>query len=95
MRYLFVLVALVIGACTTSKPIRTQTGAMGSAIDCSGIQHTWNSCLERAGKICGERGYDILQRSDQQGVTGTAGPGGMLIGSTYYRSMVIQCKSAP
>lgn len=95
MKIMTIVGLMMLSACTTSKPIYTPSGSTGRAIDCSGIQHTWNSCFAKASEICWSRGYDVVERSDQQGIAGGATRGGAVIGSTYYRTMIIQCKNPP
>ncbi len=93
MRYL-ILTAMLLASCATSKQVYTSSGKQGYTINCPGAALTWNSCFEKAGEICGEHGYDVLERSDQQGVSGAATRNGAVLGSTFYRSMIIQCKPA-
>jgi hypothetical protein len=95
---------LLVGACVNSTPIHTADGRQGHAISCSGAGlygtyvASWNQCFERAGEICGARGYDILSKSDETGVLGGSSynqyGGGGSISTSKNRSMVMACKGA-
>lgn len=51
-------------------------------IYCSGLQ-SWGPCYEKAGETCGTRGYEVLEKSGDQG---GANP------NFIKRSIIIQCK---
>ena len=59
-------------------------------ISCSSIFLTWGSCYEKAGDICGERGYDILVKSGGIGANVSANRSSSYGNSD--RSMIIKCK---
>ena len=104
-----VLIVSVFGCAhvVTVEETYTSTGQKGYVIDCSGdsdthlVMHnpTWSDCYTKAGQICGDRGYEILERSDQQGslsgasVSTTRNQGiGTAFGVTkYFRGMIIKC----
>ncbi len=91
----------------TVQETYTSSGQKGYVIDCSGdsdthlIMHnpTWSDCYTKAGEACGNRGYEILERSDEQGtlsgalVSTTRNQGlGTAFGVTKYnRVMIIKC----
>jgi len=91
----------------TVEDTYTSTGQKGYVIDCSGdsdthlVMHnpTWSDCYTKAGSICGDRGYEVLERSDEQGVlsgafvstTRNQGVGTAFGITKYYRVMVIKC----
>jgi hypothetical protein len=50
--------------------------------------NSWNGCYQRAGEICGKRGYDILQQSGEKGFVAS----GDFASTTNNRTMVIRCK---
>jgi hypothetical protein len=97
-----VAACLLLGACVNSTPIHTADGRQGHAISCSGAGlygtyvASWNQCFERAGEICGTRGYDILSKSDETGVLGGSSynqyGGGASVSTSKNRSMVVRCK---
>ena len=78
----------VLGACTTSSKTYAPEGQEGYRISCSSIFLTWGSCYEKAGDICGERGYVIHMKS---GGIGAKMPAGQAAYASSDRSMIIQC----
>lgn len=107
-----IFLSLCISGCAhvvTVQETYTSSGQKGYVIDCSGdsdyhlIMHnpTLADCYLKAGEICGDRGYDILELSGEQGtqamgaVSATRNQGqGAAFGITkHFRSMVIKCKS--
>lgn len=55
--------ALALQGCVSSKEIFLADGAKGHNINCSGSGRNYSNCLERAGEICGTRGYHILDQA--------------------------------
>ncbi|MCD4820753.1 MAG: hypothetical protein K8R11_01460 [Methanococcoides sp.] len=49
-------------------------------------------CYEKAGELCGSKGYEVLEKSGDTGAMVTAGQYGLFGGSVINRSMVIKCK---
>ena len=82
----------VLSACATSKTVYTADGKPGHSISCSGSALNWGMCYERAGKICGAKGYEVLQKSGDQGTVVSGNQFGLYAGSVINRSMIIQCK---
>jgi hypothetical protein len=60
---IMLVVASGLSGCVTATPVYTSTGAQGFAINCSGMQHTWNDCLAEAGQKCRSRGFTVLERN--------------------------------
>ncbi|MBY0475066.1 MAG: hypothetical protein K2Q13_08400 [Nitrosomonas sp.] len=60
---LIVLASMLLG-CATSKEVYLADGAKGHNINCSGSRRNYSHCLEKAGDICGTRGFHVL---NQQG----------------------------
>ena len=60
---LIVVVALLQG-CVTSKEVFLADGTKGHNINCGGSGMNYSNCLEKAGEVCGTRGYHLL---NQQG----------------------------
>jgi hypothetical protein len=61
---LFLIIIAMIQGCVTSKEIFLADGTKGHNINCGGSGMNYSNCLEKAGEICGIRGYHIL---NQQG----------------------------
>lgn len=88
---LSLLVVLIVG-CATSRETYTADGQKGHSINCSGSALNWGMCYEKAGELCGERGYDVLERSGDQGAVVSGTQYGLFGGSVMNRSMIIRCK---
>lgn len=83
------MIALVAGCATASKTY-TSDGKEGYAIDCSGSALNWSMCYEKAGELCGAKGYEVLEKSGDKGSMVTAGQHGLFGGSVINRSMIIK-----
>lgn len=90
---LIVLFAVsVLASCATSRQVHTADGEKGYLIDCSGSALSWGLCYEKAGMICGEKGYVVLEKSGDQGALVLGNQSGLYGGSIINRSMIIKCK---
>lgn len=100
----FVAVISLLTGCATVRESFAPDGRKAYSLNCSGAARGWDKCLASAGEICGARGYDILDRTGEEMVSGsygssasvnrsggTASSGGF-IGKTAERSMLIACK---
>jgi hypothetical protein len=86
------LFALALSACASSRATYTADGRQGHSLNCSGLARTWGMCEEKAGEICGARGYDILSTTSDSGVIATANDAGFMAGNTISRTMLIACR---
>lgn len=82
----------VLGGCATSKEVYTADGRKGFSLNCSGAALNWGMCYEKAGEICGERGYEVLEKSGDKGAMVSGNQFGMYGGTIINRSMIVQCK---
>lgn len=97
------LLAVLIG-CATSQEIYLPDGSKGHNISCDGSANSMGNCFQKAGELCGSKGYYIVNREGQAIPFGSSvgsasvGPGG---GSAGYvtqtgmmvtRSLFIKCK---
>lgn len=48
--------------CATSRDVRRADGWMTHVVSCGGPLLNMGHCLEKAGDICGGRGYDVLDK---------------------------------
>lgn len=94
MRFILILlsVCLSLSGCATASKTYTSDGREGFSISCSGSALSWGQCYEKAGDLCGARGYDVLEKSGDQGSTISANQYGLYGGSVMSRSVVIACK---
>ncbi len=98
--------AALLAGCVSSQPMYTASGAQGHTITCTpgwtggvvgavaNASTSWAQCYQKAGELCGARGYDILQQIGEGGVYGQAGQGGGFVSSTNNRMMIVKCKDA-
>jgi hypothetical protein len=104
MKNLFILLtaALFVSACGTeagSSRIYTSEGKRGYAVNCSGLDRNWGHCYQKAGIICEDLGYEVLEVTGEAGtVTNVKSSSAMSTATTtttHNRIMVIQCKQPP
>ena len=62
--FIFIILFMALQGCVTSKEIFLADGSRGHNVDCSGSGMNYSNCLDKAGEICGARGYYLL---NQQG----------------------------
>ncbi len=74
------IAAVFLTGCTTSIPISAPSGKLGHAINCSAV--TMAQCYQKAGMLCGGKGYNILSQKDQS-------PGFF---TPADKSLVVECK---
>lgn len=104
-RALFIIFAFaVLQGCATSREIFLADGTKGHNINCSGAGMNYSNCLEKAGEICGARGYQILNQQGEVvpfstairefGSTMRSPSIGYLVqsGSVITRNLFIKCK---
>ena len=85
---------LLVSGCATSKQISGPNGEVLHSIDCSGYYNNIGTCLEKAGKICGSSGYDILIGGAENHGTGmTSGQFGLFAAPMVSREIIIRCKN--
>jgi len=82
---------LIVG-CADSEPLFTSSGKKGHSIDCSGGISTWGECYEEAGRLCGARGYRVLDKMGDEESSIYADKDGLFGESSNTRNMIIQCK---
>jgi len=82
--------------CAVAKPTYLPDGRQGVSISCDGQAQGMAACYEKAGELCGSRGYDIVNREQQSSPTGSASVGRYgafgSYGSVETRSIMIVCK---
>ena len=86
------LMTVMLTGCASARKTYTSDGKEGYSINCSGNSSTWGNCYERAGDICGEKGYLVIEKI---GETMTSSSGNIIeqhSGSDMNRNMIIRCK---
>lgn len=83
---------VVLSGCATAKQLYTPDGQLGYNVNCSGSALNWGNCYEKAGEICGAKGFDIIDKTGEQGAMVSGNQYGVYGGSVQSRSLVIKCK---
>ena len=81
-----------LAGCATARQTYTPDGKVGHSINCSGSALSWGQCYEKAGEICGAKGYTVVGGGSDQGQVTSGTQFGLFSKSTNSRSMVIECK---
>ena len=58
-----VLTSTTLVSCANSRTTYLADGTQGYSVSCRGMLNTWDSCLVKAGRICGSRGYTTINES--------------------------------
>lgn len=84
------------GASASSTGVFTAEGKRGYVVNCSGGDRNWGLCYQKAGSICEDRGYEILEVTGEAGtVTAVKSATGLSTATTtttHNRIMIMQCK---
>jgi len=83
---------VLLGGCASARQTYTADGRAGHALNCSGAARNWGMCYEKAGEICGTKGYVVVNKSGDQGAIASANQYGGFAGTITSRTMIIQCK---
>ncbi len=60
-----VLIALSLAACGSVHSTYVADGRRGFVITCGGFLNSWSSCLVKAGRACGNRGYETIKGNEE------------------------------
>ena len=88
---------LMLSGCAISKKVYLPSGENGYSISCDGAAVGINVCFEKAGALCGAKGYEILNREGQVIPTGL-GIGSqqeafVTAGAFSTKSIMIKCRN--
>lgn len=87
------LLAVSLSACASVATTYGPDGQLAYSLNCSGLVRSWGKCLEKAGDLCGTRGYTILEQSGESGFVAGGSGSGAFAGSTHGRTMLVSCKA--
>lgn len=62
LRLAAVAMLLPLAGCVTTTEVNLADGSKGHNISCPGAVQNFSHCLQKAGEICGARGYDVVNR---------------------------------
>ncbi|MFK8067154.1 MAG: hypothetical protein AB8D52_02820 [Gammaproteobacteria bacterium] len=74
------LTTVTMTGCAITTPITSPNGKSGYAINCTAV--TIAHCYQKAGEMCGVRGYSIIDQKNESH--------GFLIAAD--RSLIVECK---
>lgn len=83
---------LVLSGCASASRTYGPDGKEAYSLNCSGWARTWGMCYEKAGDLCGTRGYEIIGQGSDRGAIASVTPSGGFAGSTISRSLLVRCK---
>jgi hypothetical protein len=95
--------SLSSGWCVSSNESYMADGRKGHVINCTpgwtgGIvgavanaSTSWGTCFEKAGELCGAKGYTVLHRSDEPGFAAHVGQYGGHASTTNNRTLIVRC----
>jgi hypothetical protein len=83
---------LFLCGCASATPTYTSDGKPGYGLTCSGAARSWGMCYEKAGELCGTKGYVVLEKSGEQGAIANVNASGGFASTTNTRTMIIRCK---
>lgn len=89
---LFGVITLLVGCASVSESYAPD-GRKAYVLNCSGTARGWDKCFSKAGDLCQESGYDILDRTAETSASVTANNQGLYANQSAERSMVIACKA--
>tara|TARA_B100001057_G_scaffold229615_1_gene229953 strand:- start:82 stop:438 length:357 start_codon:yes stop_codon:yes gene_type:complete len=67
--FFLILIICFISGCASSKQTYSADGEIAHSLNCSGKTRNWGMCYEKAGEICGTKGYNILNKDGEQGAS--------------------------
>ncbi len=88
---LSILACTLLISCTTAKEINTPSGSAGYAIKCNGKWLDWSNCYEKAGEVCGENGYTIIDERKSSNPQVYTITGRVFADNVTNRSLMIEC----
>jgi hypothetical protein len=94
MRFaMLALAAIQLSGCAVGvKPVYGPDGQQAHAITCSALGRDWSDCFEKAGQICGTRGYTVWNQATSQSSVITGSEDSILGSSSEERTLLIGCK---
>jgi hypothetical protein len=97
---LIAIVSMLISGCGSNlgEPIAFATKTFGPdgresyVINCGGLVRSWGNCYQKAGEICGARGYDTISEADDKGAIVAGNRSGTYGATSVQRTLVVACK---
>jgi hypothetical protein len=83
---------ILASGCARASNTYGPDGKEAFSISCSGLARNWGMCYEKAGDLCGTRGYEVINQSGDHGSVAAVNPSSGFAGSVISRSLLIRCK---
>jgi hypothetical protein len=64
-RLLIASAVLSLAACGGLHATYVPDGRRGFVVNCGGFLNSWSTCLVKAGRACGNRGYETIKGSEE------------------------------
>jgi hypothetical protein len=90
---LYAFASILITSCAIANKTYLPDGTLGHSISCDGSAVGMNVCFEKAGEICGAKGYKLLNREGQVIYSGVylREQGVSQFGAFNSKSILIKC----
>jgi hypothetical protein len=85
----------ILAGCVSVKKIYDSRGRQRYLIKCNGTADSWAKCYEKAGDICGSRGYRVLEKTEERGVATLPTSNGIFVAinaRTAFQVLTVSCK---
>ncbi len=98
---------LTLTGCAITSEQYLADGSKGYGISCNGWANSINTCFEKAGQLCGSRGYEVLNRDGSTSQMAIASGSAYVNSAGGYanssassvplitRNIMVKCKDAP
>ena len=60
-----ILISANLAGCAISREVHLADGSKGHNISCDGAANSMGNCFQKAGDLCGARGYYVMNREGQ------------------------------
>jgi hypothetical protein len=64
MKWAAILATVLLAGCALSTKTSESDGSETYTINCSGTVLGWSECLDKAGELCGQHGYVVLNEQE-------------------------------
>lgn len=78
--------------CAAGPKAHTSEKNKGQVVTCSGSALNWDRCYKAADELCGEKGYDIIEKISDAGPMVSGEGAGGFGGPVMDRYLIIVCK---
>jgi hypothetical protein len=92
MKKSILILPILMFGCASVAETHAPDGRKAYTLNCSGMARGWDKCLSASGNICGDAGYDILDKSSEDAAAIGGNTNSFAGGKTNERSMLIACK---